>query len=524
MAIAFRADSITVGVSGTSVSAVRPTGTIYDDVMIAFVKASSLSGTTTITPPSGWTEIDTHEDGVRTYGIYWKRSAVSEPVSYVFTHDGDYARAYVVSYSGCRYASAPVDVYSNTAYVVDDKNVVAAAVTTTEADAMLVFLGAHSTEGVVTGGAASGMTERQDSSWGGGAYIYASEETQAVAGDSGTRTCVVDATNTSTVKHAFLVALAPATAGPVVALVEPTGEAIVQGLTPTLTFGTANPDSADVHAVLKVSTFPDFRTLAVDVDSSTSQTGWEDSADPFSTWDALASGGASAGDRVRYTVSESLRYDTYYALVWLHDSSHRGTPVAFEFVTSPDADADLVVTIGGVTMYPVDGACTITEETDGAVSVIDCDVNLAQYQANPWVKGDTIALASGIGGFGRTWNGTIESWQFDGSVVHTHSLQDDAYLSRKICTGDEASADVGQNLADFITSYGTPLTGTAIDTSTGVNSALTGGYKYLREHFSETLKLLPTYIYWVDDGGDVHLEDQSVMPVAYELYEEDPST
>jgi len=526
MAIAFCGDS-SAGSSTASVAVSRPAGVVYGDVLLAFLVGSDPAITPTFTTPSGWTSLATDTVEGRAHAVYWRRAGASEPTSYTFAHDGDDAvsatAGYVVAYSGCVYSGDPVDAYSNTAYITSDKDVVAAEVTTTVANAVLVYLGTASGSGVGAGTIA-GMTEREDAAWNGDRRILVADAVQASAGASGAKTATLTADANFTNKHAFLVALSPSVNPPVASLVAPTDGGIAQGLSPTFTFGTSNPDSADLHIVLKVSAFSDFRTLAIDKDSNTDYADWEEAASPFSSWSAVGSGGATAGNRLRYAASEVLRYDNYYGLVWIEDASHTGLAVLFDFSVSPDATAALAVTLGGTAFYPVNGTCRITEETGGEASVIGFDINLAQYLAHPLTKGDAITVASGIGGHARTWNGTVESWTFDGSVVHVHGLQDDAYLSRKVCTGDEASADLGQNLADFVTSYGTPLTGTNIATSTGVTMGLTGGYKYLREHFSDAVKVLPEYILWADSTGDLHFVSQDSLPIpACELYEEDPS-
>ncbi|MEN6544948.1 MAG: hypothetical protein ABFE07_02810, partial [Armatimonadia bacterium] len=196
--------------------------------------------------------------------------------------------------------------------------------------------------------------------------------------------------------------------------------------------------------------------------------------------------------------------------------------VYFDMTIGADASAPLQVMIGGLE-YQV-GACTIVETTGGEAGTIDVGITLSAFLADPLTHGDAIAVSSGLGGHDRTWNGTVESWQFQGSLVMVHALQDDAYLSRKLATGDETAADLGANLADFVDDYGAPLTPDGIDTDTGLSMALTGGYKYLREHFADGLKALPDYVYWVDETGAVYLVDQTGLPEAlYELYEEDPS-
>ena len=314
----------------------------------------------------------------------------------------------------------------------------------------------------------------------------------------------------------------PENDAPVVSFVQPTDGALIQGPRPTFIFGATDTESDDIHIRLQLSTFAEFRTIALDSDSIDDYAEWEEAADPFTTWTTMPSGGATAGNRLRHTASEGLRYDTYYGRVMLR-GGNTADWVTFSCTISVDSALALSVTIGGTSFYPT-GSCVIVENTGGEPSPISMEINLGQFLTHPLTKGDEIAIASGLGNHNRSWNGTLEGWTFSGTAVTLYGLQDDAYLSRKIVTGDEASADLGANLKDFIDDYGTPLTGTAIDTSTGVSMALTGGYKYLREHFADAVEVVPSYLLWVDSGGDVHFVDQDSLDYpTIELYEEDPS-
>lgn len=565
MAIAFRSYASAVATSGGSLEIAKPTGAVEHDALIAVLwgKADEYPYFNT---PSGWARVGTMHTEINpnnVAAVFYKQAGDSEGSAYTFTWgqwayvDGQwtylseapanpYIQGTIAAYSGCNTAIGVLDTYSYaTDFMGGDGDIESASVTTTVDNAMLINVACVRITSSASITPPSGMAERIElSQTAVDQYylIHLSDVVQAAAGASGTK--VATATANPVRERAYLLALVPtvdqnvspsalaATAtigtpsvgGPIVSLVTPTDGAIMAGLTPTFTFGTANLDGTDVHISLEVSAFPDFRTPIIDTDSATDYANWEEAASPFSSWSTVGSGGATPGNRVRYASSETFRYDNYYGRVWLTDAgSQTGLVVTFDFTTAPDSAAPLAVTLGGTTFYPT-GAFRITEETGGEASVIDCDINLAQYLAHPLTKGDVIAVASGIGGHARTWNGTVEAWTFDGTVVHIHGLQDDAYLSRKVCTGNEASADLGQNLADFVTTYGAPLTGTNIDTSTGMTMALTGGYKYLREHFTEALVALPDFIYWADDTGDVHLVSQNSLTFAsLRLYEEDPS-
>lgn len=308
---------------------------------------------------------------------------------------------------------------------------------------------------------------------------------------------------------------------PTVTLVTPEDDGLLADTTPTFVFGTADTENNAIHAEFQVSYLADFSSLIIDTDSATDYADWTTSASPFTTWTAMDAGGATAGHRISYASPISFRYDDCYGRIRLKDAA-TAVWTTFSFTISVDANAPLQVTIDGTPYYVT--SCVITENTGGEPSPIDVEITLDAFLAAPVEAGDEIAIASGLGGHNRSWNGTVESWTFAGDTVAISALQDDAYLSRKLCTGDEASADIGQNLADFVASYGAPLTGTNIDTATGLSAALTGGYKNLREHFSDALKVLPDYLFWVDSGGDVWFVDAADLTASdWALVEEDPS-
>ena len=91
-----------------------------------------------------------------------------------------------------------------------------------------------------------------------------------------------------------------------------------------------------------------------------------------------------------------------------------------------------------------------------------------------------------------------------GAEVTVQCVQDDAYLARKLVTGDATSADVGAILAAFVASYGAPLANDHIDTTLGVTTAISGRYLSLLDHLREWAQLLGLVLF-VDSDGEVHL-------------------
>lgn len=312
---------------------------------------------------------------------------------------------------------------------------------------------------------------------------------------------------------------------PVASLVSPADKGMVQGLFPTFVFGTYDADGDDVHVQFQLSCFSDYRDPVIDTDSVSDYADWLEAEPPsFDTWTTLGAGGAVQGNELKYRSLVQLRYDRYYGRVRLFDGILTGEWVEFSCTLVQDSSTALQVSVGGRS-YDV-SACVIAEETGGEASSVTLTINLSQWRASPCAKGETIAIASALGDHDRTWNATLERWTFasDGASVVLFGLQDDAYLSRKVATGDLASADLGANLADLVDTYGSPLQNDHIDTATGVSMAVTGAYKYLREHLDDAVQALPSYLYWVDTAGEVWFVDQADLPAAtVEIYEEAPS-
>ena len=315
---------------------------------------------------------------------------------------------------------------------------------------------------------------------------------------------------------------------PTITLVEPEDDALFPGgpdLRPHFVFGVADTESDPVHAELVVSYASDYSNPVVHTDSSTDYANWEKAAGPtFDEWEPLTSAGAAAGSRLRHKPESQFRYDYCYARVRATDGALTSEWTEFAFTVVVDPDLKLSVTIAG-TSYGVQGM-QIVENTGGDVSPISFAVSLAAYLAAEYGRGDTVAIASGLGNHNRTWNGTIELKRPAGSLVSTVAYQDDMYLEEKLCTSDQASDDLGANLGAMVTAHGSPLTGTNIATTTGVTQAIDGGYKSLREKFDQAKDLLPNFIGpWVDAGGDIHFIDQADLPAPiYRLYECVPGT
>jgi hypothetical protein len=156
---------------------------VAGDLLVAFFGVPAAN---TVTPAAGWTEIL-----VNNYlRAYYKIAGASEPASYTFVQS---AAAWYTSicHAYANSAAAVVDVYStnfNAAYAASQ---VIPAVTTTDADVLLIAAVAGA--GTRTFTESSGVTaERFDSNANPCLATY--DNIQAVAGSSGTRTVVPSST------------------------------------------------------------------------------------------------------------------------------------------------------------------------------------------------------------------------------------------------------------------------------------------------------------------------------------------
>lgn len=171
--------------SGTSVTVNVPSGTVDGDVMIAQI--SWMSNTVkTVTPPGGWTLLETDVNSAFEQRTY-VRVASSEPANYAWTFSGTVrVEAGIGSFIGVD-NTTPIDV-SNGQFNSSSTSVTAPSVTTTVANALLVFCGSGNGQGTYT--PPSGMTEQWDDNTTIGTLDVSFEmaiETLGAAGATGTR-------------------------------------------------------------------------------------------------------------------------------------------------------------------------------------------------------------------------------------------------------------------------------------------------------------------------------------------------
>lgn len=160
----------------TSAAPAKPTGLTTDDIIYAFVGVDSTGAV--ITPPSGFTLIDTHTSGGVSAGhAYWYRATASEPSTYTFTRSTSGSiEATLIALRGCSTTTDPTNVYSANDGASGD--MVHTSITTTVAETFLIAWGM--VDAITSFTPPSGFTERTD-----GVFSTSSTNTQAAAGASG---------------------------------------------------------------------------------------------------------------------------------------------------------------------------------------------------------------------------------------------------------------------------------------------------------------------------------------------------
>src|SRR5579872_2527261 len=112
MSISHIADSAITSAGSTSCVISVPTN-VAGDILYAHI--SFYQGGGTITPPSGWTLVDTYNTVGSGSGTaaYWHKSNGSEPSSYTWTFSGNtYNRGFMSSYRGVD-GTNPINAHAN---------------------------------------------------------------------------------------------------------------------------------------------------------------------------------------------------------------------------------------------------------------------------------------------------------------------------------------------------------------------------------------------------------------------------
>jgi hypothetical protein len=186
--IAFRSATGTT-VTATSITLNRPSGTASGDVLVA---AIDISGTTTVTAPSGWTLVRSTTSGSSlTQATYVHTAGTSEPSSYQWRFSSSrLASGVVAAYVGVN-GTTPVDV-SSAGSSSGSTSIVGPSVTTTTAgDLLLGAFGATANASVTP---PTGMLEENEQLAGSGntrVLTELSDQQLGAVGATGTRTATL---------------------------------------------------------------------------------------------------------------------------------------------------------------------------------------------------------------------------------------------------------------------------------------------------------------------------------------------
>ncbi len=184
----------TAATYGSRLALSRPATTGSRDVLIASVYAR-LAGSSTITPPSGWTLIrrDSSASGYSslTQALYYKVATSAEPSAYTWSVGSQASAAgAIMDFKGID-TTSPVDSHSG-AFTPRSTSFVAPSVTTTAKNDTVV--GFFSTNSTKTLRAPASMAEVFNVRWASRTWSLAGEGAgyvQAVAGPTGTKTATI---------------------------------------------------------------------------------------------------------------------------------------------------------------------------------------------------------------------------------------------------------------------------------------------------------------------------------------------
>lgn len=212
VAVAHSVDSATTA----SLSCNKPTGTVDNDLMFAFIKRNDSTDPSVV--PSGWTLLGSRvPGGANSFWLYYKLAA-SEGASYTW----DWAASgrtgiSIVTRRGEFNIASPIDVVSNTSYVTSDTTLRAAAVSAASVNSTILFFGGNHTATATTAtvpSSPSTFTEDVDYHDGNGRFHrYMASLLWTGSGSTGDIDATLSATSTD--KHAFAVILNPDTGGSV---------------------------------------------------------------------------------------------------------------------------------------------------------------------------------------------------------------------------------------------------------------------------------------------------------------------
>jgi hypothetical protein len=204
--------------SGTTLTIARPSGVQAGDLLLAQIRHRS---TTTLTPPAGWTHLNTIAQSVANHGVYYKVAGSSEPASYAFNQGDNAGRMAggIGAYIGVDPAT-PINAWAASA--LNTATLVAPNATSTVDNAMVVRLwgwrGPSATDaGVGFNAPPAGVTQRWSEQVGHSNNdrnrVLAGDHVKAAAGSVGTSTASGSTSSLENRRSAFTIILTPAGSG-----------------------------------------------------------------------------------------------------------------------------------------------------------------------------------------------------------------------------------------------------------------------------------------------------------------------
>lgn len=192
----------------------KPTGTVDNDYMLAFIKRGTDGDPNSV--PSGWTLLGSNPIGGGNSLWVYGKLASSEGASYTFGWAGA-ARSgiTIASYRDGFDTADPIDVVSNTAYTTNNTTVRAASVSAAAANSPIIFMGAVHGAAAVTFTAPSApaaFAENVDTQGDGTGRFSRTFDLLVWTGSGATGDMDATASASTVDKHAFAVVMNPTAA------------------------------------------------------------------------------------------------------------------------------------------------------------------------------------------------------------------------------------------------------------------------------------------------------------------------
>jgi len=195
-AVTFRAATAVTSDTASPISLSKPTGTVDGDIMIAVFSVDRSQATPDVTPPAGWTQIDSIVNAQTTQHqtVAFYRVASGEGASYSFSFNTQLVGA-ILTYTG-NATSSPIDAFSSAA-ITSSASYTAPSINTTVANTKLVILaGLESTTSRTFTNSDGNFVERLDGgSTSPDTWLAVYDKDQAGTGATGTSTATASSSS-----------------------------------------------------------------------------------------------------------------------------------------------------------------------------------------------------------------------------------------------------------------------------------------------------------------------------------------